>query len=316
MNGLMAIQRYASGGPTFPADLGSYSGLQKAEVYNNLLKDYSESQIRAAADKQFGKQSDSDWNQLTSYADNLKTLESIYQDIFERPLDPEGRDYWGARTEGLPKSEIFQLVAGGAQAADKARLDPNEAATSSVKSIFAEQLGRQPTDAEISKYVAAINSGRSTADISRELDRTLEGYNFDAERIEADYRNQFGRTADQEGFQYWMSVEDASAGKVNQDKITDYIKGGAQAQDIAALAERPEAGYGVETPLSLSALIADPYGGRYANELPYLSKTEIDALFPTSKSEGGAYAAAEGQIGLPQYYMNIRNWFQIGRAHV
>jgi len=310
MNGLMAIQRYASGGPTFPADLGSYSGLQKAEVYNNLLKDYSESQIRAAADKQFGKQSDSDWNQLTSYADNLKTLESIYQDIFERPLDPEGRDYWGARIEGLPKSEIFQLVAGGAQAADKARLDPNEAATSSVKSIFAEQLGRQPTDAEISKYVAAINSGRSTADISREIDRSLEGYNFDAERIEADYRNQFGRTADQEGFQYWMSVEDASAGKVNQDKITDYIKGGAQAQDIAALAERPEAGYGVETPLSLSALIADPYGGRYATDLPYLSKTEIDALFPTSKSEGGAYAAAEGQIGLPQYYMNIRNWFR------
>jgi hypothetical protein len=306
----MAIRRYASGGPTFPADLGSYSGLQKAEVYNDLRKDYSDSQLRAAADKQFGKQSDSDWSTLTSYADNLKTLESIYQDIFERPLDPEGRDYWGTRIEGLPKSEIFQLVAGGAQTADQARLDPNEAAIASVKSIFAEQFGRQPTTAELNQYVGFLNDGRSTADISRELDRTLEGYNFDAERIEADYRNQFGRTADQEGFQYWMSVEDASAGKVNQDTITDYIKGGAQEADITALAERPEAGYGVETPLSLSALIADPYGGRYATDLPYLSKTEIDALFPTSKSEGGAYAAAESGIGLPQYYMNIRNWFR------
>ena len=232
MNGLMAIKRYASGGPTFPADLSSYTGLQKAELYNQLRKNYSNSEIRDAAKKQFGDEAviPDYWNQLTSYADNLKTLESIYQDIFERPLDPEGRDYWGARIEGLPKSEIFQLVAGGAQAADRARLDPNEAATSSVKSIFAEQLGRQPTAAELNQYVAAINSGRSTADISRELDRSLEGYNFDAERIEADYRNQFGRTADQEGFQYYMSVEDASAGKVDQQTITDLITGGAKAE--------------------------------------------------------------------------------------
>lgn len=306
----MAIPRYASGGPTFPADLPNMSGPAKAEVYNDLRKNYSESEILKAAEKQFGPIPESDWKTLTSYANSIKTLEDVYKDIFERSIDPEGRDYWTPIVQGKPASEIYQLIAAGAQADDQKRLDANEAAEASVKSIFAEQLGRQPTAAELSQYVAFINDGRSTADISRELDRSLEGYNFDAERIEADYRNLFGRTADQEGFQYWMSVEDSSAGKVNQETINDYIRGGAQAADVAALADRPEVGYGVETPLSLSALIADPYGGRYATNLPYLSKAETDALFPSSKSEGNAYAAAEGQIGLPQYYINIRNWFR------
>ena len=54
MNGLMAIKQYAAGGITFPDGFTSLSGPYKAEYYNNLRKDYSESEILKAAEKQFG----------------------------------------------------------------------------------------------------------------------------------------------------------------------------------------------------------------------------------------------------------------------
>ena len=135
-----------------------------------------------------------------------------------------------------------------------------------VSNMYIQQLGRAPDAAGLEYYTNQIKTGALTPEsLAAQLDRSTEGYNYDAERIASQYRSTFGRDPDQEGFQFYMGLEDQNP--TEPAAINNAIKVGALtgSADAVAAAAKPQ-GY---TTLQTTALTADPYAGRYATDNPY-----------------------------------------------
>jgi hypothetical protein len=172
-------------------------------------------------------------------------IKNIYETLFGRAPDEEGLAYYTKELAGVPLSVAFDRIAGGAQSADAEAIEDNRDVLFNkiVENIYREQLGRPADEAGKEFYAQQLASGKTATDLSNEIDKTLEGYNFDAERIASNYRQEFGRNPDQEGFQYYMSQEDALVGKADDKAVTDIIRGGVKGVDVEALAAKPETGY-------------------------------------------------------------------------
>ena len=141
-----------------------------------------------------------------------------------------------------------------------------DAIKDAVSSLYIQQLGRAPDAAGLAYYTEQIKSGKlDPTTLAAQLDRSTEGYNYDTERIASQYRSIYGRNPDQEGFQFYMGLEDQNP--TDPTAIANSIKVGAKtgSADAAAAAARPN-GY---TDLQTTALTADPYAGRYATDNPY-----------------------------------------------
>jgi hypothetical protein len=237
------------------------------------------------------------------YADG-GDIEAIYKEIFKRDPDKEGLEFYKKELDGVPLSVAYDRIAGGAQGADAAALEANKAALLDkiVENIYREQLGRPADEAGKDFYVQQLASGKTATDLANEIDRTLEGYNFDAERIASNYRQEFGRNPDQEGFQYYMSQEDALVGKADDKAVTDAIRGGVKGVDVEALAAKPDTGY---TQLQLEALGSDPYAGRYATVDPYYFDGVPDDAVNVSRNA----LDQSIQFTNPVYEQPIVSWF-------
>jgi hypothetical protein len=231
-------------------------------------------------------------------------IEAIYDTLFGHAPDDEGFEFYKKELDGVPLSVAYDRIAGGAQGADAAALEANKAALLDkiVENIYREQLGRPADEAGKDFYVQQLASGKTATDLANEIDRTLEGYNFDAERIASNYRQEFGRNPEQEGFQYWMSQEDALVGKADDKAVTDAIRGGVKGVDVEALAAKPDTGY---TQLQLEALGADPYAGRYATVDPYYFDGVPDDAVNVSRN---ALDQAI-QFTNPVYEQPVVSWF-------
>jgi hypothetical protein len=231
-------------------------------------------------------------------------IEAIYDTLFGRPPDKDGLEFYKKELAGVPLSVAYDRIAGGAQGADAAALEANKAALLDkiVENIYREQLGRPADEAGKDFYVQQLASGKTATDLSNEIDRTLEGYNFDAERIASNYRQEFGRNPDQEGFQYYMSQEDALVGKADDKAVTDAIRGGVKGVDVEALAAKPDTGY---TQLQLEALGSDPYAGRYATVDPYYFDGVPDDAVNVSRNA----LDQSIQFTNPVYEQPIVSWF-------
>jgi hypothetical protein len=231
-------------------------------------------------------------------------IEAIYKEIFKRDPDKEGLEFYKKELDGVPLSVAYDRIAGGAQGADAAALEANKAdlLDKIVENIYREQLGRPADEAGKDFYVQQLASGKTATDLANEIDRTLEGYNFDAERIASNYRQEFGRNPDQEGFQYYMSQEDALVGKADDKAVTDAIRGGVKGVDVEALAAKPDTGY---TQLQLEALGSDPYAGRYATVDPYYFDGVPDDAVNVSRNA----LDQSIQFTNPVYEQPIVSWF-------
>jgi hypothetical protein len=232
-------------------------------------------------------------------------IEAIYDTLFGRPPDKDGLAFYTKELAGVPLSVAYDRIAGGAQDEDdKAALEANKAdlLDKIVENIYREQLGRPADEAGKDFYVQQLASGKTATDLSNEIDRTLEGYNFDAERIASNYRQEFGRNPDQEGFQYYMSQEDALVGKADDKAVTDAIRGGVKGVDVEALAAKPDTGY---TQLQLEALGSDPYAGRYATVDPYYFDGVPDDAVNVSRNA----LDQSIQFTNPVYEQPIVSWF-------
>jgi hypothetical protein len=231
-------------------------------------------------------------------------IEAIYNTLFGREPDKDGLEFYKKELDGVPLSVAYDRIAGGAQGADAAALEANKAdlLDKIVENIYREQLGRPADEAGKDFYVQQLASGKTATDLSNEIDRTLEGYNFDAERIASNYRQEFGRNPEQEGFQYWMSQEDALVGKADDKAVTDAIRGGVKGVDVEALAAKPETGY---TQLQLEALGSDPYAGRYATVDPYYFDGVPDDAVNVSRNA----LDQSIQFTNPVYEQPVVSWF-------
>ncbi len=92
-----------------------------------------------------------------------------------------------------------------------------------------------------------------------ELNRSLEGQNFDTQFFTSTYRGLFNRNPEQEGFQYWMSL--AQSNPLSPDELVPYVQEAAINQDVASL--QKALADGRYTNVSSPSLEADPYGGRF-----------------------------------------------------
>jgi hypothetical protein len=234
-------------------------------------------------------------------------IAQIYQDLFGRAPDAGGLQYWSSTLSGVPLSTAYATIAGSARGSDATTVqnNPNVLADRIVESIYREQLGR-PADAGGKEYYTnQIKSGRSVHEVAKEIDRSLEGYNYDAEKLASIYRQEFGRNPEQQGFQYWMSMEDSLVGQVNKNNLTNIIKTGAQGSDISAIAAQPAGGY---SNLNLSALGADPYAGRYATVNPYYYGELPSDAVNVSRTLLNHYI----QYTSPVYEQPVVSWFDQG----
>ena len=127
-----------------------------------------------------------------------------------------------------------------------------------VDQLYIQQIGRAPDEEGRKFYTSEIAKGKTPAQIASELNRSLEGQEFDTQFIESQYIQNYARTADQEGYQYYMSLAQSDPLMFDaalKEAITKGTKGEADAAKLAAKGS----GY---TNLELASLEADPFGGR------------------------------------------------------
>lgn len=214
-------------------------------------------------------------------------IKAIYQDLFGRAPDDDGLAYWSGVLKGKTKAEAYAQIGGAASGQDASQVDAKEIANKAVKAAYEEQLGRKADDEGLAFYTDKVLSGQADINrISAELDRSTEGYNYDAESLVNAYRKNFGRNPDQEGFQYWMGQEDQASSGIGA--LSDAFRSAASGKDIAAAAAQPT-GY---TSMDLEALRADPYAGLYASENPYLfdlTPEQRAQMVNVSQTQAGQY---------------------------
>jgi hypothetical protein len=232
-------------------------------------------------------------------------------------IDPAAAAYFASLPDGAARLAQAQAIAAEVAALDAARATPpalsvasspaasasplaresaavSQAAASpeanreeTVRRIFAEQLGRAPEQAALNWYVGELAKGVTPQRISEEIDRTVEGFNYDTQNIVSAYRKAFGRDPDQAGYQFYMGQEDQNL--MNTVQIADLIKGGARGTDVQALKDNPQ-GF---LQMTGEALRADPFSGMYAVDDPYLfSQARLDAAKDTpnvSQTAAGQY---------------------------
>jgi hypothetical protein len=154
-----------------------------------------------------------------------------------------------------------------------------------VKKLYAEQLGRAADPEGLNWYKQELAAGRKTPQqIAQELDRTTDGYNYDRQNIVSAYRKNFGRNPDQAGFEYYAGKEDADLSL--STNYANLIKGGASGADLDAIKNNPE-GF---SKFVTEALAADPYGGGYAVDNPYIFDEATAKGRPNvSRTQAGQY---------------------------
>ena len=128
--------------------------------------------------------------------------------------------------------------------------------------VYREQLGRAPDEGGKAFYVEQLTSGAKTMDqVLQEINNSLEGQNFDTQLLTGEYRTEFGRNPEQEGYQYWMSRMQTDP-NLQASTIENYIRGGAAGADVTAMGAAPDQFLEIMS----AALQADPYAGRFANQ--------------------------------------------------
>jgi hypothetical protein len=127
--------------------------------------------------------------------------------------------------------------------------------------VYKDQLGRAPDPGGLQYYLAELQAGRKTQDqIRAELNKSLEGQNFDTQLLTSEYRTEFGRDPEQEGYQYWMSRLQNDP-TLTAATLENYIRGGAAGADLTAMGA-PDKFLEIMT----SSLQADPWAGRRATQ--------------------------------------------------
>jgi hypothetical protein len=127
-----------------------------------------------------------------------------------------------------------------------------------VTQVYSQQIGRAPDAEGLAYWTSRLAAGDSPATVASEINRSLEGVNFDTQAIESAYNRNLRRTAEQEGFQFWLS--NAQANTLTQKQLMDAITKAAEAKEKV---ERNIQGK-TFTDLEVADLVADPFGGRRA----------------------------------------------------
>jgi len=222
---------------------------------------------------------------FASLPDGAARLERAQSIAREVAAIEKGKSASSSRSSAATSSGASSSASAGTGSSKKSSGSVSPSASEAITKIYQEQLGRAPDAAGLKFYAEQLSSGKKTPQaIAAEIDRSTEGYNYDVQNVTSAYRKNFGRNPDQSGLQYYMGKEDADLG-ISQ-KFADIIKGGAKGVDVDAIAKNPT-GF---LKFVSDALRADPYGGGYAVDNPYIFDEATARGRPNvSKTEAGQY---------------------------
>jgi hypothetical protein len=229
---------------------------------------------------------------ITGYAEGGEVA-ALYQSVLGRAPDAAGLEFW--TNSGLSTADIAKSLAASPEAI--------------VNQVYQEQVGRRPDEGGSQYWQGQILSGKSAADIASGINRSLEGQQFDTQAIESAYNLNMGRTAEQEGFQFWLS--NAQANTLTQKQLNDAIIAAANAKEKRDLGTIGK----TYTQLEVADLVADPSGGRrpttsiydiptneadrinisYINGIPVQFVSPVTERALISKYGEGAFKASMGE---------------------
>jgi hypothetical protein len=181
-----------------------------------------------------------------------------------------------ARAQNLIAQNDPSIAQAGADYTAAIAANPAQAAQNRidyVTQVYTQQVGRAPDAEGLAYWTNALASGASPATVASEINRSLEGVNFDTQTIESAYNRNLRRTAEQEGFQFWLS--NAQANALTQKQLMDAITKAAEAK------EKVERGIQGKTftELEVADFVADPLGGRRATKSIYdIPANEADRI--------------------------------------
>jgi hypothetical protein len=167
---------------------------------------------------------------------------AAYQTVFGRAPDAAGLKYW--TSTGLSAADVTKSLAASPEA------------KATINTIYQGQAGREADTGGADYWLSQLASGKTADQVALEINRSLEGQRFDTQSIESTYNLNMGRTADQEGFQYWLSA--AQASPLTQKQLNDAIIAAANAKEKRDLGTIGK----TYTELEVSDFVADPSGGR------------------------------------------------------
>jgi len=218
-------------------------------------------------------------NSSEGAAYDKQTVQNLYTQGLGREADIGGLNYYvnelqsgRISPEGVARIFYETAIGKGGESTEAGRA----AAARGLLDIATEQQLGKDISAADKNFVASytnklLNQGVTLDQIAKELNRSTEGVNFDTQAISAIYRQQFGRDAEQEGYQHYMSRLQNEGLTPAQAKAA--ILGGAVGKDVAAMASRAEASLTTQNPyrnlIETNVFQADPYGGRFYTQNPY-----------------------------------------------
>lgn len=183
----------------------------------------------------------------------------VYELYLGRTPSAEETQWWV--NTGAPFETISQGIRNSPEAQTYATNPENY--TNLINTLYQEQLGRSAEEEGLQNWVQALQSGQSLSDVSRAINQSLEGQNFDTQYITSLYRQNLARNPEQAGFQYWLS--EAQAAGYTPAEIESILQQAATPEQ-AARSIVPGTAF---TEMQLADLEADPYGGRYATQSIY-----------------------------------------------
>jgi hypothetical protein len=188
-----------------------------------------------------------------------KQITGLYQDYLGRT--PSAAEIKSWQDTGATTKEISTGIRLSPEAQTFASSPQNFSQLVDV--IYREQLGRAPDKGGKEFWVNALETGTPFTQVANAINQSLEGQNFDTQKITSLYRQNLARNPEQAGFQYWLS-EAQDAGYTPAE-----IESMLQTAAIPEQSVRNIVPGTAFTEMQLADLEADPYGGRYITNSIY-----------------------------------------------
>jgi hypothetical protein len=195
---------------------------------------------------------------IAGYADGGE-IASVYESYLGRT--PSAAEIKSWQDTGASYNTISQGIRNSPEAKTFASDKAN--AEKLVTSLYKDQLGRAPDPEGLKFWSESLAKGTPLDQISKGINQSLEGQNFDTQYITSLYRQNLARNPEQAGYQYWLS--EAQAAGYTPKEIEAILKQSATVEQAARKMTPGEKA----TEMELAALESDPFGGRYATKSIY-----------------------------------------------
>jgi hypothetical protein len=156
-------------------------------------------------------------------ATGAEDIAKVYEAYLGRAPEAEGLKFW---SDALASGASFATVSKAIRDSQEAKTFAADKANAKklVTSLYRDQLGREPEPEGLEFWSNSLAQGTPLSEISKGINQSLEGQNFDTQYITSLYRQNLARNPEQAGYQYWLS--EAQAAGYTPKEIEAFKKNG------------------------------------------------------------------------------------------